>query len=234
MDPSLLSPIVEKYRPDLAPYEELYKHLHANPELSTQEKETSQLIAERLSKLSSELDIRTNIGGHGLVAILENGSGKTVLLRADIDGLPVEEKTGLDYASKKTMKDTDGLVKPTMHGQSLAAHFVLGRRIFIPPHITCIETSYSQLDFEQHAAMTHTLPVCLPQPNYSSRQNPLGLVHVSSYSSPLKKGAPVLVLWSTMDSTTNQNMQCPFLTFSLASMSSHYQLTWWELNQENS
>jgi metal-dependent amidase/aminoacylase/carboxypeptidase family protein len=77
------------------------------------------LIAERLSKLSSDLDIRKHIGGHGLVAILKNGSGKTVLLRADIDGLPVAEKTGLPYASKKTMEDVDGIVKPVMHGKPL-------------------------------------------------------------------------------------------------------------------
>ena len=119
MDSSSLTAILDKYRPDLAPYEDLYRHLHANPELSTQEKETAQLIAERLSKLSSDLDIRKNIGGHGIVAILKNGPGKKVLLRADIDGLPVAEKTGLSYASKKTMEDVDGIVKPVMHGQSL-------------------------------------------------------------------------------------------------------------------
>ena len=122
MDSSSLTGIVDKHRPDLAPYEELYRHLHANPELSTQEKETAQLIAERLSKLSSDLDIRKNIGGHGLVAILKNGPGKTVLLRADIDALPVAEKTGLPYASKKTMEDVDGIVKPVMHGELISKH----------------------------------------------------------------------------------------------------------------
>ena len=119
MNNSSLTAILDKHRPDLATYEDLYKYLHANPELSMQEKETAQLIAERLSKLSSDLDIRKNIGGHGLVAILKNGAGKTVLLRADIDALPVAEKTGLPYASKKTMKDVDGIVKPVMHGEHL-------------------------------------------------------------------------------------------------------------------
>ena len=122
MDCSPLTAILDKHRPDLTPYEDLYRHLHANPELSTQEKETAQLIAERLSKLSSDLDIRKNIGGHGLVAILKNGSGKTVLLRADIDALPVAEKTGLPYASKKTMEDVDGIVKPVMHGELIPKH----------------------------------------------------------------------------------------------------------------
>jgi hypothetical protein len=122
MDSSSLTAIFDKHRPDLAPYEDLYRHLHANPELSTQEKETAQLIADHLSRLSSDLDIRTSIGGHGLVAVLKNGSGKTVLLRADIDGLPVGEKTGLAYASKKMKQDVDGVVKPVMHGKSLRVH----------------------------------------------------------------------------------------------------------------
>jgi metal-dependent amidase/aminoacylase/carboxypeptidase family protein len=119
METSSLTAILDKHRPNLAPYEDLYRHLHANPELSTQENETAQLIAERLQKLSSDLDIRKNIGGHGLIAILKNGPGKTVLLRADIDALPLAEKTGLPYASRKTMKDSDGIVKPVMHGESL-------------------------------------------------------------------------------------------------------------------
>jgi len=107
--------IINKYRPKLEPYEELYKYYHANGELSTQEKETAASITEHLKKLSSDFDIRTGIGGHGQIAILENGEGKTILLRADIDALPVAEKTGLPYASKKTQLDTDGVVKPVMH-----------------------------------------------------------------------------------------------------------------------
>ncbi|KAJ9616798.1 hypothetical protein H2200_000517 [Cladophialophora chaetospira] len=114
-DSALFDSVIKEYRPDLRPYEELYKHCHANGELSTQEKETAALITERLKKLSSDLDVRTSIGGHGQIAILKNGSGPTILLRADIDALPVQEKTGLDYASKKTMLDTDGLTKPVMH-----------------------------------------------------------------------------------------------------------------------
>ncbi|ETN41873.1 uncharacterized protein HMPREF1541_03812 [Cyphellophora europaea CBS 101466] len=81
-------------------YEILYKHVHANPELSHLESGTASLIAEHLRLLSSRLDIRTNIGGHGIVAILLNGSGPTIMLRADIDALPVSEKTSLPYASK--------------------------------------------------------------------------------------------------------------------------------------
>lgn len=112
---SSFSGVIDKYRPKLEPYEELYKYYHANGELSTQEKETAASITEHLKKLSSEFDIRTGIGGHGQIAILKNGEGRTILLRADIDALPVGEKTGLPYASKKTQLDVDGVVKPVMH-----------------------------------------------------------------------------------------------------------------------
>lgn len=112
---SSFSSIIEKYRPKLEPYEELYKYCHANGELSTQEKATAALITSHLKKLSGDLDIRTDIGGHGQIAILQNGPGKTILLRADIDALPIQEKTGLPYASTKVMRDTDGIKKPVMH-----------------------------------------------------------------------------------------------------------------------
>lgn len=111
------SSILEKHRPDLQPYEELYKHFHSNPELSNQEAQTAAKIAEHLRQLSPDLEIKENIGGHGVVAILRNGSGKTVLLRADMDALPIKEKTGLPYASEKTMEDLEGDVRPVMHGE---------------------------------------------------------------------------------------------------------------------
>ncbi|KAK4608972.1 N(alpha)-acyl-glutamine aminoacylase [Fulvia fulva] len=111
-----ISDITNKHRPDLAPYEELYKYFHANPELSNQEKETAAHICKFLREnISPDFDIRPNIGGHGIAALLHNGSGPTVLLRADFDALPVEERTGLPYASKRRMKDADGVEKPVMH-----------------------------------------------------------------------------------------------------------------------
>ncbi|EXJ92608.1 hippurate hydrolase [Capronia epimyces CBS 606.96] len=113
---SWISSILDQHRPALGPYEELYRHLHQHGELSTQEKETAALMASQLRKISDSFDIRTGIGGHGLVAILDNGPGTTILLRADMDALPVQEKTGLEYASTKRMRDdTDGLEKPVMH-----------------------------------------------------------------------------------------------------------------------
>ena len=99
---------------DLAPYEELYKHLHANPELSNQEKVTAETAVAYLTKLDA-FEIFTNIGGHGVAAVLRNGPGKTVLLRSDLDGLPVKEETGLPYASTIRQVNLQGEEKPVMH-----------------------------------------------------------------------------------------------------------------------
>jgi len=109
--------ILQQYRPNLSQYEALYKHFHEHPELSTLEAETAQNVVHTLRSLSDDLDIKEGIGRHGVVAILRNGPGKTVLLRADMDALPVKENTGLDYASTATMEDVDGEVKPVMHGK---------------------------------------------------------------------------------------------------------------------
>lgn len=110
--------MIDRHLPNLSQYEEIYKTLHANPELSDLEEETANLIESHLRKLSSDMEIKTKIGGHGLIAICRNGNGRTILLRADFDALPVQEKTGLDYASTKKMKDINGDVKPVMHGKT--------------------------------------------------------------------------------------------------------------------
>lgn len=90
------------------------KYFHAHPELSFQEKATAQAIVKHLETFQA-FDIHSSIGGHGIAATLKNGPGKTLLLRADIDALPVEERTGLPYASQARMKDLDGVEKPCMH-----------------------------------------------------------------------------------------------------------------------
>ena len=91
--------------------EELYIHLHQHPELSMQEKETCDTIDAELTRLGYATQ---RIGG-GVVGVLENGEGPAVLFRADIDGLPVKEATGLEYASTQTRTDTDGNEVPAMH-----------------------------------------------------------------------------------------------------------------------
>ncbi|MDY5131608.1 M20/M25/M40 family metallo-hydrolase, partial [Actinotignum timonense] len=91
--------------------EELYVHLHQHPELSMQEKETCDTIDAELTRLGYATQ---RIGG-GVVGVLENGEGPAVLFRADIDGLPVKEATGLEYASTQTRTDADGNEVPAMH-----------------------------------------------------------------------------------------------------------------------
>jgi amidohydrolase len=110
-----ITELVTKYRPDMAYYENFYRNLHSKPELSLQEKTTALVITSYLRGLGY-LEIRTNIGGYGVVGILRNGIGKTVLLRAELDALPLEEQTGLEFASTKRMIDIiDGVEKPVMH-----------------------------------------------------------------------------------------------------------------------
>jgi len=96
-------------------YETLYKHLHAHPELSNLEAATAATVAGYLAVLDPGFEITTGIGGHGVVGVLRNGPGKTVMLRADMDGLPILEATNLPYASKVTMEDAEGIVRPVMH-----------------------------------------------------------------------------------------------------------------------
>ena len=81
-------------------YERLYKHLHQNPELSYQEKETSRLLKSKL--LSFGYEIIDSLGGYGFAGILRNGEGPVILYRTDLDALPIKEETGLSYASRKT------------------------------------------------------------------------------------------------------------------------------------
>lgn len=91
----------------------LYLHLHQNPELSFQEEQTSKRIAEELNSVG--YTVTENIGGFGVVAVLKNGDGPTVLVRADMDGLPVQEQTGLAYASKAIGLNDMGKSVPVMH-----------------------------------------------------------------------------------------------------------------------
>jgi amidohydrolase len=91
----------------------LYRHLHAHPELSMQEHETARLVESHLAQLG----VTTfRCGGTGIVGILENGPGPVVAFRADTDGLPITEQTGLAYASSATGVLPDGTATDVMHG----------------------------------------------------------------------------------------------------------------------
>jgi amidohydrolase len=93
--------------------EAFYLDLHRNPELSLHEQQTAAKLAARMKALGYE--VTTGVGGTGVVAVLRNGQGHTVLLRTDMDALPVEEKTGLAYASQVVVKSDSGATVPVMH-----------------------------------------------------------------------------------------------------------------------
>src|SRR5664279_2269852 len=93
--------------------ESLYRDLHEHPELAFHEQRTAATLADRLRALGFE--VTTQVGGTGLVAILRNGSGPVVMLRTELDALPIEEKTGLPFASKAKGLDSEGKVVPVAH-----------------------------------------------------------------------------------------------------------------------
>jgi amidohydrolase len=94
-------------------FRNIYTGLHKNPELSLMEIKTSATMAGELKKLGFE--VTTSVGGNGVVGIFKNGTGKTIMLRTDMDALPVKENTGLPYASNVVMKDAAGKENPVMH-----------------------------------------------------------------------------------------------------------------------
>jgi amidohydrolase len=110
---------------------DLYVDLHQNPELSAHESQTASKLAARLRALGYEVTER--VGGTGVVAILKNGAGPTVMLRTELDALPVEEKTGLPYASKVHAKDDGGRDVPVMHacGHDLHMAALVGTAIIM-------------------------------------------------------------------------------------------------------
>lgn len=91
----------------------LFDWFHRNPELSGREVQTSARMARELTALGYE--VTTGVGGTGVVAVLRNGPGPTVMIRADMDGLPLEERSGLANASTARQVDSDGVEKPVMH-----------------------------------------------------------------------------------------------------------------------
>ena len=91
----------------------IYEQLHAHPELSFMEVNTSALIARELRALG--IDVTEKVGRMGVVGVLRNGPGPTVLVRTDMDALPLKETTGVPYASTAVVKDLQGRDQPAMH-----------------------------------------------------------------------------------------------------------------------
>lgn len=100
--------------------EKIYQDLHANPELSFMETRTAGIVAAELRALGYE--VTEKVGNTGVVGVLKNGAGPTVMIRADMDALPVKEDTGLAYASRVVTKDFSGKEQPAMHACAHDTH----------------------------------------------------------------------------------------------------------------
>lgn len=113
---------------------ELYQHFHRTPELSQAEVETGKRFAAELK--AAGFTVTTNVGGEGVVGVLKNGPGKTLLLRTDLDALPVDEQTGLPYASKVRTKDERGATVGVMHacGHDLHMTNMVGVARYLASH----------------------------------------------------------------------------------------------------
>jgi amidohydrolase len=113
---------------------QLYKDLHRAPELSFEEEKTAAKMAGELRELG--FTVTEKVGGHGVVGVLKNGDGPTLMLRADMDGLPVVEETGLDYASQVKVRDARGATVGTMHacGHDMHMTMLLGTLRYLAAH----------------------------------------------------------------------------------------------------
>jgi amidohydrolase len=123
---SLSDPLLANLDGLLPELETIYKDIHSHPELSMQEERTAGVAADHLRAAGYE--VTTGVGKTGLVGLLRNGEGPTVMLRADMDALPVQEATGLPYASKVTATDSTGKSVPVMHacGHDMHVTWLIG------------------------------------------------------------------------------------------------------------
>ena len=122
---------IDKLLPEL---EEIYKDIHRNPELSMHEERTSKIAADYLTKYQYE--VTTKVGPTGVVGLMKNGDGPVVMLRADMDALPVTEKTGLPYASTKVDRDDEGKEVGVSHvcGHDIHVTWLMGAARLFSEH----------------------------------------------------------------------------------------------------
>jgi hippurate hydrolase len=112
--------VAAKIDAEYASLESIYKDLHQNPELQFMEVRTAGILAQELR--AAGFEVTEKVGNTGVVGVLKNGPGPTVLVRADMDALPIKEATGLPYASTAVVKDLSGKEQPAMHACAHDAH----------------------------------------------------------------------------------------------------------------
>ena len=119
-DAALRDAVAKKLSAEYPSLETIYQDLHAHPELSFMETRTAALVAQELRSLG--FAVTEKVGNTGVVAVFKNGPGKTVLIREDMDALPLLEKTGVPYASTVPVKDLAGKDSPAMHACAHDSH----------------------------------------------------------------------------------------------------------------
>lgn len=133
--PGALDRLIDAQRSITQWQDDLYTHFHSHPELGFAEHETHDRIAAELDKLDG-VEVERSIGETGVAGVLRNGEGPTILMRADIDALPVKEQTGLDYASTVEVTSADGEKTPVMHacGHDVHISALLGATRLLAEH----------------------------------------------------------------------------------------------------
>jgi hippurate hydrolase len=170
---------------------DLYQDVHRHPELSFQENRTAGLVGSRLLQLG--YDVHTGIGGTGLVGILRNGDGPTVLARADMDALPVREATGLPYASTATATDASGHETPVMHacGHDMHVTCLLAAAQMLAEHqaqwggtFIALFQPAEELGSGARAMVDAGLADVIPKPDVALGQHVMGLPYDTVASRP--------------------------------------------------
>lgn len=153
---------------------ELYRHFHEHPELSLQEAQTAARFAKELQAAGYE--VTRGVGGHGVVGVLRNGEGPTVMLRTDLDALPVTEETGLVFASKVKTRREDGSETGVMHacGHDLHMTNLIGAAQFLASHkdqwrgsLVVIGQPAEELVLGAQAMLENGLFERFPRPDYA-------------------------------------------------------------------
>lgn len=179
----------------------LFDWFHRNPELSGQEVQTSARLAQELTALGYE--VTTGVGGTGVVAVLKNGDGPTVMIRADMDGLPLLERSGLANASTARQLDADGVEKPVMHACGHDVHItalvgtarqMAARKANWSGTLVLIGQPAEERIFGARAMMQDGLYSRFPKPDYALA------FHVSADTPTGKIEAPLDITSSSSDS----------------------------------
>ena len=168
----------------------LFDHFHRNPELSGMEVQTAARMAQELRALGYE--VTTGVGGTGVVAVLKNGAGPTVMIRADMDGLPLLETSGLANASTARQVDSDGTEKPVMHACGHDVHItalvgtarqLAARKANWSGTLVLIAQPAEERIFGARAMINDGLYTRFPKPDYAlafhvSADTPIGKIEV--------------------------------------------------------